>query len=188
MIVKLQTPTSNIQRMPKVQTSNSKLHMRASSRTRARKDSSLPPECGVPARVGTPPSGGSGPLFEAWRFSEVWSLKFGVFLSMLSLAAPMSAQTLLLTGATAHTVSPETLSPRQVLIRDGKIAAVGKTVPAGGATSIALKGQHLYPGMIALNSMLGLVEIEDVRATREATEAGEYTPEGEEWIAVNPDS
>src|SRR5260221_1397949 len=106
--------------------------------------------------------------FGAWSFSEVWSLKFGVFLSLLSQAAPMSAQTLLLTGATVHTVSGETLSPGPVLIRDGKIAAVGRTVPASGATSVALKGQHLYPGMIALNSMLGLVEIEAVRATRDS--------------------
>jgi imidazolonepropionase-like amidohydrolase len=70
-----------------------------------------------------------------------------------SLNAP--AETFILTGATVHTISGETLAPGQVLIQDGKIAAVGKTVPAGGATTIDLRGQHLYPGIIALNTVLG---------------------------------
>ena len=74
-----------------------------------------------------------------------------------SLNAP--AETFLLTGATVHTVSGETFSPGQVLVRDGKIAAVGKTVAADGAAAIDLHGQHLYPGIIALNTVLGLTEI-----------------------------
>src|SRR5208337_1904851 len=59
--------------------------------------------------------------------------------------APLSAgaEAVLLSGATVHTISGETLAPGQVLIRDGKIAAVGKTVPAEGATTIELAGQHL---------------------------------------------
>ena len=74
--------------------------------------------------------------------------------------APLSAgaEAVLLSGATVHTISGETLAPGQVLIRDGKIAAVGKTVTAEGATSIDLAGQHLYPGLIALNTVLGLTE------------------------------
>ena len=95
----------------------------------------------------------------------------------------------LLTGATVHTVSGETLSPGQVLIQDGKIAAVGKSFDAGNAKSIDLTGQHLYPGLIALNTVLGLTEISGVRATQDTTEVGEdFTPDVESWIAVNPDS
>jgi imidazolonepropionase-like amidohydrolase len=99
------------------------------------------------------------------------------------------AESLLLTGATVHTISGETLAPGQVLIQDGKIAAVGKTVPAGGATAIDLRGQHLYPGIIALNTVLGLTEISGVRATQDTTEVGDdFTPDVESWVAVNPDS
>jgi imidazolonepropionase-like amidohydrolase len=94
----------------------------------------------------------------------------------------------LLTGATVHTVSGETFSPGQVLVRDGKIAAVGKTVAGEGATAVDLKGQHLYPGLIALNTVLGLEEIAAVRATQDTTEVGDYRPDVESWIAVNPDS
>jgi len=100
----------------------------------------------------------------------------------------VAADSLLLTGATVHTVSGETLSPGQVWIQDGKIAGVGKTVSARGATALDLKGQHLYPGMIELNSVLGLIEIGAVRATHDTTEVGDYTPDVESWIAVNPDS
>ena len=96
---------------------------------------------------------------------------------------------LLLTGATVHTVSGDTLAPGQVLIQDGKIAAVGKTVPAGGVIPIDLAGQHLYPGIIALDTVLGLTEISGVRATQDTTEVGDdFTPDVESWIAVNPDS
>jgi imidazolonepropionase-like amidohydrolase len=98
------------------------------------------------------------------------------------------ADTLLLTGATVHTVSGDTFSPGQVLILDGKIAAVGKTIAAAGAPTLALEGQHLYPGLIALNTLVGLTEISAVRATQDNTESGDYTPDVESWIAVNPDS
>lgn len=101
-------------------------------------------------------------------------------------AAP--AKTILLTGAVVHTVSGEPLAPGQVLIRDGKIAAVGATVAADGTETIDLSGQHLYPGLIALNTALGLTEISGVRATLDSTEVGDFTPDVESWIAVNPDS
>jgi len=97
-------------------------------------------------------------------------------------------QNLLLSGATVHTVSGETYSPGQVLIQNGKIVAVGATVPAGAAQVVDLKGQHLYPGIIAMDTLLGLTEIGAVRATQDSTEVGEFTPDVESWIAINPDS
>ena len=102
--------------------------------------------------------------------------------------ARLQAETLLLKGATVHTISGDTLSPAQVLIQDGKIAAVGKEVSGQEAVSIDLTGQHLYPGLISLDCVLGLIEIEAVRATADASEAGDYTPDVESWIAINPDS
>ncbi len=98
------------------------------------------------------------------------------------------AETILLTGATVHTVSGPTLGPGQVLIKDGKIAAVEKVIKAKADRVVKLDGQHLYPGLIAASTSLGLVEINAVRATRDASEVGEYTPDVQSWIAVNPDS
>ncbi|HYV27077.1 MAG TPA: hypothetical protein VFA77_06065, partial [Candidatus Eisenbacteria bacterium] len=109
-------------------------------------------------------------------------------LSVFSWCRAALCQNLLLTGATVHTVNGETFAPGDVLIKDEKIAAVGKNVSGEGATTVDLKGLHLYPGMIELNSVLGLIEIGAVRATQDTTEVGEFTPDVESWIAVNPDS
>jgi imidazolonepropionase-like amidohydrolase len=107
---------------------------------------------------------------------------------VLLLATGASAETLLLKGATVHTVSGETIPAGEVFIRDGKIAAVGKSVGTGDAKVVDLAGLHLYPGMIALDTALGLKEIGAVRATVDEREVGEFTPDVQSWIAVNPDS
>jgi imidazolonepropionase-like amidohydrolase len=82
-----------------------------------------------------------------------------------------------------------------VLFQNGKIIQVwaaptardSRILPTDTKT-IDLSGLHLYPGLIALGTELGLVEIEAVRATRDAGEVGEFTPEMQSWLAVNPDS
>ncbi len=106
----------------------------------------------------------------------------------LAFSPRLSAASLLLTGATVHTVSGDTLAPGQVLIQDGKVAAVGSSVSAPNVATLDLHGQHLYPGLILLDSILGLTEIEAVRSTADSTEVGDYTPDVESWVAVNPDS
>jgi len=128
---------------------------------------------------------------EVWRFHGCWLLNFGILVALLLASAtlPGAAQSLLLSGATVHTVSGETIPNGKILIQNGKIAAVSATVTGEGAQTIELKGQHLYPGLIALDTTLGLQEIGAVRATLDSTEVGEgYTPDVESWIAVNPDS
>ncbi len=117
-----------------------------------------------------------------------WSCLFLLGAVIVVLAPGTRAESLLLSGATVHTISGQTLAQGQVLIRDGKIAAVGSMVPAAGAP-VDLTGQHLYPGVIALNTVLGLTEISGVRATQDTTETGDdFTPDVESWVAVNPDS
>ena len=112
----------------------------------------------------------------------------GALVALFSPANGSGADSFVLIGATVHTVSGETLSPGQVLVRDGKIAEVGSTVSDLSGTKIDLTGQHLYPGLICLDTVLGLTEIEAVRATEDRTEVGEFHPEVQSWIAVNPDS
>lgn len=94
----------------------------------------------------------------------------------------------LLKGATVHTVSHGVITNGQVLVVDGKITAVGTDLKAVLHREIDLSGLHLYPGLIAASSPLGLVEIGAVRATRDLSEVGSYTPDVKSWLAVNPDS
>lgn len=112
-----------------------------------------------------------------------------VLLLLGLLAESARGESLLLSNGIVHTVSGATLTPGSVLIKDDKIQAVGAQLSAPGVKVIDLKGQHLYPGLLALNSALGLSEIEAIRATQDTTESGEgYQPDVQSWIAVNPDS
>ncbi len=98
------------------------------------------------------------------------------------------AASLRLTGGIVHTVAGPTLTNAAVLIRDGRIIALGTAAEADADKTLDLQGQHLYPGLIAPTTVLGLLEIEGVRATRDTTEVGEFTPDVAAWVAVNPDS
>jgi imidazolonepropionase-like amidohydrolase len=104
------------------------------------------------------------------------------------------AESLFLSGATIHPVSGPTIASGDVLVQDGKIKGVfdasqpTRAIVPTDAKTIDLKGLHLYPGMIALNTELGLVEIGAVRSTHDEKEVGEFTPEVQSWLAVNPDS
>lgn len=96
--------------------------------------------------------------------------------------------TLLLTEAIVHTVSGAVLTNGQVLVEGATIREVGGALARQADQTISLRGLHLYPGLIAASSTLGLVEIEAARATRDTTEVGAFTPEVASWLAVNPDS
>lgn len=106
---------------------------------------------------------------------------------ILSTSVP-GAESFLLSNATVNVISGPALASGEVLVRDGKIAAVGSHLDASGARVIDLQGQQLYPGLIAAGTTLGLTEIAGVRATRDSNEVGDYDPDVQSWIAVNPDS
>ena len=104
-------------------------------------------------------------------------------------AVDARAETLLLWNATLHPITGPEIPSGHVLVRDGKIVAVGTGNPSQPADMTTdLKGRHLFPGLIAPTTVLGLQEIDAVRATRDTTESGEYTPDVYSWKAVNPDS
>ncbi|NVJ61451.1 MAG: amidohydrolase family protein [Gammaproteobacteria bacterium] len=97
--------------------------------------------------------------------------------------------TTLIKNATVHTVSQGVLTQTDVLITKSTISKIGKNLPSPeGAEIIDATGKHLYPGLIALTTTLGLVEIGAVRATRDAQEVGRATPEVKAHVAYNADS
>ena len=88
-------------------------------------------------------------------------------------ASPVGAATTALVGGTVHTVSGETLDGATVVMDNGKIIAVGRDVQVpGGAEVVDVSGLHVYPGMIAANTGVGLTEIGSVRGTRDLAETG----------------
>ncbi|QOV88646.1 amidohydrolase family protein [Humisphaera borealis] len=98
---------------------------------------------------------------------------------------------LLLHGGDIHTVSGDVILGGWVLIENGKIADLGKDAPPKlpeGGRAIDIKGKRVYPGLIAIGNELGLVEIPSVRASRDASEAGQLNANVRAERGVNPDS
>lgn len=84
------------------------------------------------------------------------------------------AQTIALTGGTVYPVSGPKLANATVLIKDGKIAAIGAEVPIpADATRIDARGTWVTPGFIDGAGQMGLVEISAVSGTREAAVKGD---------------
>ncbi len=93
-----------------------------------------------------------------------------------------------ITGAVVHPVVGPTVTNGIVAVHAGHIISVGTNAPQSGATLFDASGLHLYPGLFATATTLGLIEIDSVRATIDTSEVGEFLPEAQAWQAVNPDS
>ncbi len=108
--------------------------------------------------------------------------------SAFNVPAEMPEGPLVLSAAEVHTVSGEVLRPGQVRIEDGRIVAVGEKLEMSGASLVDLGPLHLYPGLIAADTTIGLAEIESVRATVDSAEVGAFNPNVRAEVAFNPDS
>lgn len=98
-------------------------------------------------------------------------------------------QPIVLQGGTLHTVTQGTLTDTDLVFADGKITAIGTDLAIpDGAKVVDISGQHVYPGVIAMDTTIGLNEIGAVRATRDSREVGGVTPEVAGHIAFNADS
>lgn len=107
--------------------------------------------------------------------------------------APKHSKTVLLMGGIAHIGNGTVIENSVIAFKDGKLTMVAdaRVVKLDGSafdTTISISGKHVYPGIIAPNSTLGLVEIDAVRATEDMNEAGNYTPHVRSIIAYNAES
>ncbi len=93
-------------------------------------------------------------------------------------------------NARVVTVSGSALENATVVIRDGKIEAVGThVIVPGGAQIIEAHGLWVYPGMFDAGTSLGLVEVgQGAPGTVDTTEVGELNPHVKAIGAINPHS
>jgi imidazolonepropionase-like amidohydrolase len=98
--------------------------------------------------------------------------------------------TYVIRNARIVTVSGPDIENGSVVIRDGKIAAVGASVNApAGAQTINGTGLSVYPGMIDAGTNMGLVEVpQGANGTVDTSEVGDLNPNSRAIIAVNPHS
>lgn len=106
-------------------------------------------------------------------------------------AAVAADDVVLIRNANVHTATARgTLAGTDVLVKDGRIAAIGRDLRApAGATVVDAGGKALTPGLFAGLSSLGLEETGMVpSASDEALNLGRMRPEFDVTIAYNPDS
>lgn len=93
--------------------------------------------------------------------------------AMLVTASGANAQTVAITGGTVYPVSGAPIQNGTVLIRDGKIVAVGADVAVpSDAQRVDASGKIVTPGLIDASTQLGLVEIGGEPTTRDANARG----------------
>jgi len=101
---------------------------------------------------------------------------------------PAQARAYAITNATVVPVVGDRIPRGTVVVRDGRIAAVGASVQVpSDATVIDATGLFVYPGMIDSGTQMGLVEVgQGAPGTVDTRELGEFNPQDDAIIAVNP--
>lgn len=115
-------------------------------------------------------------------------------LGIIGLGAPGPAiaqegGTFAVRGAMIYTVADGVIEDGTIVLRDGRIIAVGRDVeiPAD-AEIIDGEGKHVFPGMIDSFSSLGLTEIGAVAVTNDSGELGRWNPHLNAHTAIHPAS
>lgn len=102
--------------------------------------------------------------------------------------APPQKHPILLKNGVIHTVSNGVINGA-ILFEKGKITRIAEHIsPPAGAEVIDLDGKHVYPGLIAAVSGIGLTEISAVAVTNDHSERGDFNPNVRANVAYNPDS
>ncbi|HMU02036.1 MAG TPA: amidohydrolase, partial [Saprospiraceae bacterium] len=95
--------------------------------------------------------------------------------------------TFLLKNGNLHTVTSGAFVG-DLLIKDGVIAEIGKSISVSDAKIIDCSGKQIYPGLIDGGCRLGLVEIDAVSLTNDFNELGDFVPHMKALTAVNPNA
>lgn len=114
----------------------------------------------------------------------------------LSIEAPIEASfdpgagdIVAIVGGTLHPIVGDDVLGGTLLVQGGRIVELGQgvAVPAG-AQVIDATGKHVWPGMIALDTSLGLREIGSVRGTLDDSEIGGSQPDLRVASSIHADS
>ncbi|MEI7472676.1 MAG: amidohydrolase family protein [Chitinophagaceae bacterium] len=102
--------------------------------------------------------------------------------------SPAQPATIALTNATIHVGNGQIIEKGTVVFSKGKIIEVSATAPAASLQQFNLNGRHIYPGVIASSTNMGLVEVSSIKATQDYAELGDINPSIRSLVAYNTDS
>lgn len=118
-------------------------------------------------------------------------MKFAVWVFVLVIGQAAFAEQIAIVGGTVHTMSDiGTVQDATIVIEDGEIVSVrsGRQLPSG-ARVIEADGKVLTPGLFAIHTQLGLVEVSAEGATVDAAQRGaQFKAAFDVADAYNPDS
>lgn len=101
--------------------------------------------------------------------------------------SPAQTKKIVISGGTLHIGNGQVIENGTLSIEKGKIKIETGAV-TGDVERIDATGKHVYPGVIAPNTNLGLVEVSSTRATADFDEIGEMNPSIRSIVAYNTDS
>lgn len=123
---------------------------------------------------------------------KLHNIKITLFLLAAIVINPIFAQqqVTIITGATIHVGNGTVIENGIIVFNQGRIVDIGKTMSSmyKNARVIDAAGKHIYPGIICMNNIMGLNEIDAVRATRDFNENGLMNPNARTLIAYSTDS
>jgi imidazolonepropionase-like amidohydrolase len=104
-------------------------------------------------------------------------------------APELAGEILAIAGATLHPIGAPDIEGGTLLVQGGRILALGRgvAIPAGART-IDATGRHVYPGLIALDSNVGLLEIGAIHATDDQGEIGGNQPDVRASASIHAES
>ncbi len=92
-------------------------------------------------------------------------------------------------GARIYPISGPIIASGNLVMQEGRILAVGPNAPIpNGADVVDGRGLRVYPGLLDLNTTVGLSEIDAVQVTDDTTEMGELKPHLRAYDAIHPAS
>lgn len=120
-------------------------------------------------------------------------LIFSISITAQQAPASKQSKSILILNGTAHLGNGKVIENSAIGFKDGKLTLVADATAIrlqNGAYDITIdaKGKQVYPGFIAPNSTLGLVEIDAVKSSDDESEIGNMNPHVRSLIAYNAES
>ncbi|MEM7038347.1 MAG: amidohydrolase family protein [Bacteroidota bacterium] len=115
------------------------------------------------------------------------STPFALAQSVPTPGAPQT-QRIVLKGGTLHLGNGQPAAKSDIALKNGVISEIAPNIPADSSEILNVAGKHIYPGILAPSTQMGLDEIESVRATEDKKEVGAINPNVRAIIGYNADS
>lgn len=123
----------------------------------------------------------------------ILSLLFSMSLIAQHTPAQKQSKSILILNGTAHLGNGQVINNSAIGFKDGKLTLVAdatliRLAKDAYEETIDASGKQIYPGFIAPNSTLGLVEIDAIKSSDDESEIGSMNPNVRSIIAYNAES